>query len=339
MKKTYRAIQISQPGVLELVSRDIPVPGPSEVLIQVEACGMCGADLRDIQNAEPSRQRVPGHEVVGRIIAMGSGTPAIWRLGQRVGVGRLGGHCNACESCRRGQFQLCHNQQVVGASCDGGYAEMMLARCTGLVAIPDELDAIEAAPILCAGLATFNALKKCGAEAGDLVAILGLGGLGHMAVQYARKMGFKVIAIGRGADLADAARQLGAHEYIDTNEQDAPSRLKLLGGAAAIVSTIPDMAMVSHVATGLAAHGRLMLLGAGPAPLSLSSGYMVGGERSVQGSLTGTPYDNEKTLGFSVLVGIRPQIETMPLAQANEAYQRLLKGDVKFRMVLTMTNK
>ena len=339
MKKTYRAIQISQPGVLELVSRDIPVPGPGEVLIQVEACGMCGADLRDIQNAEPARQRVPGHEVVGRIIAMGSGTPAIWRLGQRVGVGRLGGHCNAYESCRRGQFQLCHNQQVVGASCDGGYAEMMLARCTGLVAIPDELDAIEAAPILCAGLATFNALKKCGAEAGDLVAILGLGGLGHMAVQYARKMGFKVIAIGRGADLAAAARQLGAHEYIDTNEQDAPSRLKLLGGAAAIVSTIPDMATVSHVAAGLAAHGRLMLLGAGPAPLSLSSGYMVSGERSVQGSLTGTPYDNEKTLGFSVLAGIRPQIETMPLEQANEAYQRLLKGDVKFRMVLTMTNK
>lgn len=339
MKKTYRAIQISRPGVLELVNRDIPVPGPGEVLIQVEACGMCGADLRDIQNAEPSRQRVPGHEVVGRIIAIGSGTPAIWGLGQRVGVGRLGGHCNACESCRRGQFQLCQNQQVVGASCDGGYAEMMLARSTGLVAIPDELDAIEAAPILCAGLATFNALKKCGAEAGDLVAILGLGGLGHMAVQYARKMGFKVIAIGRGADLAEAARQLGAHDYIDTNEQDAPSRLKLLGGAVAIVSTIPDMATVSHVATGLTAHGRLMLLGAGPASLSLSSGYMVGGERSVQGSLTGTPYDNEKTLGFSVLTDIRPQIETMHLAQANEAYQRLLKGDIKFRMVLTMTDK
>lgn len=336
MKETYRAMQVSRPGVLELVSRDIPVPGPGEVLIQVEACGMCGADLRDIQNADPAQQRVPGHEVVGRIIAIGKGTPAMWPLGQRVGVGRLGGHCNECESCRRGQFQLCQNQQVVGSSCDGGYAEMMLARSTGLVAIPDELDAIEAAPILCAGLATFNALKKCGADAGDLVAIMGLGGLGHMAVQYASKMGFKVIAIGRGAALAESARQLGAHEYIDTNEQDASARLKQLGGATAIVSTIPDMAAVSHVVTGLAPHGRLLLLGAGPTPLTLTSGYMVGGERSVQGSLTGTPHDNEKTLGFSVLTGIRPQIETMPLEQANEAYQRLLQGDIKFRMVLTI---
>lgn len=338
MKTTYRAMQVSGPDVLELVSRDIPIPGQGEVLIQVEACGMCGADLRDIQNADPAQRRVPGHEVVGRIIAIGNSTPAMWSLGQRVGVGRLGGHCNECESCRRGQFQLCQNQPIVGASCDGGYAEMMLVRRTGLVAIPDELDAIEAAPILCAGLATFNALKKCGAEAGDVVVILGLGGLGHMAVQYARKMGFKVIAIGRGADLEADAQQLGAHEYIDTNEQDAPSRLKQLGGATAIVSTIPDMATVSHVVTGLAAHGRLLLLGAGPAPLTLSSGYMVGGERSVQGSLTGTPYDNEKTLSFSVLAGIRPHIETMPLEQANEAYQRLLKGDAKFRIVLTMAD-
>lgn len=336
MKMTYRAMQVSKPGVLELVSRDVPIPGPGEVLIEVEACGMCGADLRDIQNADPAQRRVPGHEVVGRIAAIGSSTPAMWSLRQRVGMGRLGGHCNVCEPCRRGQFQLCQDQPIVGASCDGGYAEMMLARSTALVAIPDELDAIEAAPILCAGLATFNALKKCGAEAGDLVAILGLGGLGHMAVQYARKMGFKVIAIGRGADLATDARQLGAHGYIDTNEQDAPSRLKQLGGATAIISTIPDMATVSHVITGLAPQGRLLLLGAGAAPLSLSSGYMVGGERSVQGSLTGTPYDNEKTLAFSVLADIRPQIETLPLEQANEAYQRLLQGEIKFRMVLTM---
>lgn len=336
MKTTYRAMQVSKPGVLELVSRDVPIPGPGEVLIEVEACGMCGADLRDIQNADPAQRRVPGHEVVGRIAAIGSSTPAMWSLRQRVGMGRLGGHCNVCEPCRRGQFQLCQDQPIVGASCDGGYAEMMVARSTALVAIPDELDAIEAAPILCAGLATFNALKKCGAEAGDLVAILGLGGLGHMAVQYARKMGFKVIAIGRGADLATDARQLGAHEYIDTNEQDVPSRLKQLGGATAIISSIPDMATVSHVITGLAPQGRLLLLGAGAAPLSLSSGYMVGGERSVQGSLTGTPYDNEKTLAFSVLADIRPQIETLPLEQANEAYQRLLQGEIKFRMVLTM---
>lgn len=338
MRKTYRAMQVSTPGVLELVSRNTPTPGQGEVLIQVEACGMCGADLRDIQNADPALRRVPGHEVVGRIVALGSGTPSMWSLGQRVGVGRLGGHCNVCEPCRRGQFQLCQDQPIVGASCDGGYAEMMLARSSALVAIPNEQDAIKAAPILCAGLATFNALKKCGAEAGDLVAILGLGGLGHMAVQYARKMGFRVIAIGRGADLAVDARQLGAHEYIDTNEQDAPSRLKQLGGAKAIISTIPDMATVSHVSTGLAPQGRLLLLGAGAAPLNLSSGYMVGGERTVQGSLTGTPYDNEKTLAFSVFADIRPQIETMPLEQANEAYQRLLQGNIKFRMVLIMAD-
>src|SRR5919199_4718485 len=236
MKKTYRAMQVTSPGILELVERETPTPGTGEVLIAVEACGICGADAADIEGADPSRQppRVPGHEVVGRIVAIGGGVPSIWKLGQRVGVGRLGGHCNECAQCRQGRFQLCRNQPFVGASCDGGYAEMMVARGTGLVSIPDELNSAEAAPILCAGIATFNALKKSGAEAGDLVAVLGIGGLGHIALQYARKMGFRVAAVGRGQDIAKDALRLGAHAYIDTNQEDVAGKLKSMGGAKAI---------------------------------------------------------------------------------------------------------
>lgn len=336
---TYRAMQISQPGVLELVTRATPQPGTGEVLIQVEACGICGADAADIDNANPAVQppRVPGHEVVGRIVALGAQTPAIWRVGQRVGVGRLGGHCNACVQCRRGQFQLCQNQPFVGASCDGGYAEMMLARASGLVLIPDELEPEDAAPILCAGVATFNALKKSGARAGDTVAILGIGGLGHMALQYARHMGFRVIALGRGDEIAKAALALGAHRYIDTQQEDAVAILRSLGGAQALISTISHAATVSALMPGLAAQGSLVLLGAGPDPLAVSTGQLVVGERSVMGSITGTPYENEKTLDFSVLSGVRPLIEVLPLEQANQAYQKMKSGKASFRMVLRIT--
>ncbi|RKT98711.1 alcohol dehydrogenase [Burkholderia sp. Nafp2/4-1b] len=338
MKTTYRAMQASRPGLLEMVERPIPKPGTGEALIEVEACGICGADIGDIERIDSSLQqpRVPGHEVVGRIVALGEHAPSIWKLGQRVGVGRLGGHCNECIQCRQGQFQLCQKQPFVGATCDGGYAEMMLARATGLVSIPDELNAEEAAPILCAGIATFNALKKCGAQAGDIVAVLGIGGLGHMALQYARRMGFRVIAIGRGSDIADDALSLGAHLYIDTNGEDAAAKLKSMGGAQAIVSTIGHTDTVSALIGGLAPLGRLVLLGAGKDPLPVSAGHLVVGERSVLGSITGTPYENEKTLDFSVLAGVRPKIEIMPLEQANEAYQRMKSGDVRFRMVLTM---
>lgn len=338
MKSTYRAMQVTTPGILELVERKTPQPGNGEVLLEIEACGICGADASDIEGADPSLQppRVPGHEVVGRIVAIGENVPSIWRAGQRVGVGRLGGHCNECPQCRQGQFQHCENQLFVGASCDGGYAEMMLARATGLVSIPDELDSEEAAPILCAGIATFNALKKCGAQAGDLVAILGIGGLGHIALQYARKMGFKVAAVGRGQDIAEDALRLGAHLYIDTRIENAAERLKSLGGAKAIVTTILGAETALSLITGLAPRGRLVLLGAGKDALSVSPGHLVVGERSVLGSITGTPYENEKTLDFSVLTGVRPQIETMPFEKAFEAYQRMRSGDVKFRMVLTM---
>lgn len=338
VKKKYRAMQVGQNGALELVERSTPAPQAKEVLIEVEACGICGADAGDIQGADPklSPPRVPGHEVVGRVVALGSGAASIWKLGQRVGVGRLGGHCSECEQCRKGEFQLCRNQPFVGATIDGGYAEMMVARDTALVSIPEELNSEEAAPILCAGIATFNALKKSGAEAGDLVAVLGIGGLGHMAVQYARRMGFKVVAIGRGSDIEQVAISLGAHAYIDGDKQDASAQLQKMGGAVAVVTTIGDAPTVSKVLGGLAPHGRLVVLGAGRDPLPVSAGHLVIGERSILGSITGTPYENEKTLNFSVLTGVRPQIEVMPLEKANEAYKKMLSGDVKFRMVLTM---
>lgn len=338
MKKTYRAMQVTTPGTLELVERETPAPGTGKVLIAVEACGICGADVGDIESADPSRQlpRVPGHEVVGRIVAIGEGVPSIWKMGQRVGVGRLGGHCNECAPCRQGRFNLCRDQPVVGASRDGGYADMMVARGTGLVSIPEELTTEEAAPILCAGIATFNALKKSDAEAGDLIAVLGIGGLGHMALQYARKMGFKVAAVGRGQDIAKDALELGAHIYIDTNQEDAAEKLKGMGGAKAIFTTIANPAVVSPLIGGLAPQGQLVLLGVGKDPLPVSSGFLVGGERSVMGSITGSPYENEKALDFSVLTGVRPLIQTMPLEKAFDAYQLVRSGGVKFRMVLTM---
>jgi len=337
MKATYRAMQVTAPGTLELVERATPVPGSGEVLISVEACGICGADISDIEGADPSLDppRVPGHEVVGRIVAVGENVPSIWTPGQRVGVGRLGGHCNQCTQCREGQFQLCENQPFVGASRDGGYAEMMLARATGLVAIPDELASEEAAPILCAGIATFNALKKSGAQAGDLVAIFGIGGLGHMALQYARRMGFRVAAVGRGQDIAADALRLGAHLYIDTKIEDAAARLKSMGGAKAIITTVGNAEAVSSLLAGLASRGRLVVLGAGKDPLPLSLGQLVVGERSLLGSITGTPMENEKTLDFSVLADVRPWFETLPLERAFDGYRKMKSGDVKFRMVLT----
>lgn len=337
MKNTYRAMQVTKPGVLELVERNIPEPGLGEVLIQVAACGICGADAADIEGINSRHlPRVPGHEVVGRIVAIGPDTPSIWKIGQRVGVGRLGGHCNECEQCRRGQFQLCLIQSSVGSSIDGGYAEMMVAKSTGLVSIPDELSSEEAAPILCAGIATFNAFKKSGAQAGDLVVVHGVGGLGHLALQYARKMGFKVAAVGRGKDIAKEALTLGAHIYIDTHHEDAARKLQSMGGAQVIMTTVTDSAAVSALMPGLAPQGKLIVVGVGKEPLTVSPGHLVVGERMVQGTITGSPYESEKTLDFSVLADIRPRIETMPFENAYEAYQKMKSGAAKFRMVLTM---
>ncbi|MBS0341607.1 MAG: alcohol dehydrogenase catalytic domain-containing protein [Proteobacteria bacterium] len=335
MKKTYRAIQASSAGVLELVERPRPVPSAGEVLLEVEACGICGADTGDI-NAVRDAPRVPGHEIVGRIAEVGANVSAMWKVGSRVGVGRLGGHCNACNMCRQGIFQLCRNQQFVGSSCDGGYAEMVVARATGLVAIPESLNSVEAAPLLCAGLATFNAMRKSGALAGDLVAVQGIGGLGHLALQYARKMGFRVVAVGRGGDIAEEVRALGAHRYIDTNVEDPVKVLQGMGGAQLVLSTITDSTAASKLVAALAPQGKFLVVGVGKDPLTVAPGLMVSGERVIQGSITGTSYDSERTLDFSVLADVHPLIETMPLERAAEAYKRMASGQVKFRMVLTM---
>ena len=338
MRKTYRAMQVTRPGGLELVERPTPEQGPGEVLVEVEACGICGADAGAIEGLEAGIEypRVPGHEVVGRIAALGPGVASSWKAGQRVGVGRKGGHCGECLQCRRGEFNLCSRQPITGSSRDGGYAEMMLARGTGLVSIPEELGSEEAAPLLCAGLATFNGLRKSGAQAGDLVAIQGIGGLGHLAVQYARRMGFRVVAVGRGADIAEDARRLGAHVYVDAEAEDAAARLKAMGGAQVILTTITDSDAASALMPGLAPQGRLLVVGVGRSPLKVSPGPLVGGERIVQGAITGSAYETEKTLDFSVLADIRPMIETAPLERAFEAYQRMRSGQSRFRMVLTM---
>jgi alcohol dehydrogenase len=338
MTSTYRAMQITEAGRLELVERATPQPRRGEVLLAVEACGICGADAGAIEGRESNVQypRVPGHEVVGRIVTMGPGTPALWKTGQRVGVGRMGGHCNECDQCRQGVFNLCRNQPTVGSTQDGGYAEMMLVRHTGLVAIPDALAAHEAAPLLCAGLATFNALKKSGVQAGDLVAVQGIGGLGHLGLQYARKMGMRVVAIGRGTDIADDACALGAHVYIDSAHEDPVARLRALGGAQAILTTITDSAAAAALFAGLAPRGCMLVVGVGKEPLGIPPGALVGGERMVQGALTGTPYESEKTLDFSVLADVRARIETVPLARAQQAYARMRSGEARFRMVLTM---
>lgn len=338
MTATYRAMQVSRPGVLELVERAIPRPAEGQVLIQVEACGLCGADAATIESADAGRPvaRVPGHEVVGRVVALGAGTPTRWQLGQRVGVGRLGGHCQVCDPCCRGLFNLCLDQPVVGSTQDGGYAERLLVRHTALVAIRDELDAVEAAPLLCAGLATFNALKKSGAQAGDLVAVQGIGGLGHLALQYARRMGFRVVAIGRGEAVAQDAPALGAHVTLDAEHDDVVARLNAMGGARVILTTITDGAAAARLFGGLAPQGRLMVLGVGKDGLQIPAGALVAGERRVEGSMTGTPHDSARTLDFSVLADVRPRVETMPLADAAEAYRRMRSGAARYRMVLTM---
>ncbi|MGP8956289.1 alcohol dehydrogenase [Enterobacter mori] len=335
---TYKAMQITSPGKLELVERAIPEPGEGEVLLRIEACGICGADAGAIEGLEQntSYPRVPGHEVVGRIVSLGAGVPSYLSPGQRVGVGRLGGHCNECEQCRRGHFNLCSNQPVVGSSQDGGYAEMMVARATGLVIIPDALTSEDAAPLLCAGIATFNALIKSGARPGDTVAIQGIGGLGHLALQYAKKMGFRVVAVGRGDDIAQDVKELGAHIYLDTRKVNAVDELKKMGRAQVIITTITDSAAASELVKALAPKGKFMVVGAGKDPLTISPGQMVGNELSIEGAITGTPYEVEKTLDFSLLTDVRARVETMPLAKAYEAYQRVMSGDVKFRMVLTM---
>jgi len=335
--QTYCAMQASAVGKLELVTRPLIEPPPGSVRIRVEACGVCHSDVLAVEGvgAGLTFPRVPGHEVVGRIDAIGEAVDR-WRPGQRVGVGFLGGYCGHCEPCRRGDFVNCQNQAVSGLHTDGGYAEVMIANERGLAAVPDGLAPADAAPLLCAGVTTFNALRNAPARPGDLVAVHGIGGLGHLGVQFARHMGFRVAAIARGADKAPLAAQLGAHHYIDSGAEDPAAALQTLGGASVILTTVPSGKAMSPMIGGLKAKGRMVVVGVGTDPIEADTAQLTFGTRGLQGSLTGSPIDEEDTLAFSVLQNIRPMIETMKLEQAAEAYGRMMRGDARFRMGLVM---
>jgi D-arabinose 1-dehydrogenase-like Zn-dependent alcohol dehydrogenase len=332
-----RAVQVkSANGPFELVEREIPTPGAGQVLIRVQACGVCHSDAFTKTGAVPgiAYPRAPGHEVVGVIDRVGERVPN-WRTGQRVGVGWHGGHCGHCLSCRRGDFITCANGQIPGISYDGGYADYMVAPFEALAAIPDDFEAAEAAPLLCAGITTYNALRNSGIRAGDTVAVLGIGGLGHLGVQYAARMGCRTVAIARGADKGPLARKLGAHHYLDSTTEDVTAELNKLGGARVILSTVTNAQAMSAVLGGLAVNGKMIVVGATPDPVEVLPFLLIGGRRGIQGWPSGTSIESEDTLAFSALANIRPMIETMPLEQAAEAYERMMSGAARFRMVIT----
>src|SRR5262245_17188735 len=332
-----RAVQVKNAnGPFELVEREIPTPAAGQVLIKVEACGICHSDALTKMGVFPgiSYPRVPGHEVVGIIEKVGERVPN-WKAGQRVGVGWHGGHCGHCPSCRRGDFITCSNGQIPGISYDGGYADYMIAPFEALAAIPDDLQAADAAPLLCAGITTYNALRNSGIRAGDTVAVLGIGGLGHLGVQFAAKMGCRTVAIARGADKGPLARELGAHLYLDSTTQDVVAELNKLGGARVILSTVTSSEAMSAVLPGLAVDGKMIVVGASPDSIEVSPFLLIGGRRAVQGWPSGTSSDSEDTLAFSALANIRPMIETMPLERAPEAFDRMMSGAARFRMVIT----
>jgi propanol-preferring alcohol dehydrogenase len=324
------------PGQLELVERPVPTPGPGQVRIEVEACGVCHSDSATVEGfAGVPYPRVPGHEVIGRIDAVGDGVHE-WRVGQRVGVGFLAGEDGTCPSCRQGDPVTCQNPVITGMTTDGGYAEIMLAEARGLVKVPEDLDAAQAAPLLCAGLTTFNALRHSGAQAGDVVAIHGLGGLGHLGVQFARKMGFHTVAIARGANKAELALSLGAHRYIDATVEDVAAVLRSMGGARVVLGTAPTAQGMAQTIPGLSPRGQLVVVAVPGEPISVNATDLIFGARSVAGALTGTVADNEQTLAFANLQDIRAQVETFPLEQAQEAYDRMMRADVRLRAVLVM---
>jgi propanol-preferring alcohol dehydrogenase len=337
---TYKAIQVSEPGKMNLVQLPTREPGPGQVRLRVEACGVCHSDAGTVEGLFPiDWPRVPGHEVVGRIDALGSGVQG-WAVGQRVGVGFLGGSCGYCEFCRSGDLVNCRNQEYTGIHSDGGYAEVMIAKANGLVLIPGDLSSVDAAPLLCAGITTFSALRNAPAKAGDLVAVLGIGGLGHLGVQYARHMGFEVAAIGRGgADKAELAKKLGAHHYIDNAATDSAEALRALGGAKVILITASGGKTATETFKGLRPGGVSIVLGVGPDPNEVSSMDLIFGSRKLEGALTGSPAIGDATLRFSVLSGVSAMIETVPLEKAVDAYAKMMAGKARFRMVLTMDRK
>ncbi len=324
-------------GDFEIVEREIPQPGPGQVRIRVQACGVCHSDVLTKEGTWPGLvyPRVPGHEVAGVIDAAGSGVTQ-WTKGQRVGVGWHGGQDGTCLACRRGDFANCANLKVSGISYDGGYQEYMLAPVEALARMPESLDAAEAAPLLCAGITTFNALRHSGALPSDLVAVQGIGGLGHLGIQFAQKFGYKVVAIGRGPENGALAKKLGASVYIDSAAKDAAAELQKLGGARVILATAPSSKAMSSLIDGLGANGTMMVVGATFDPIEVSPAQVIFGRKNIQGWSSGIPTDSEDTLRFAELTGVRPMIEKYPLAKAGEAYARMMSGQAQFRVVLTM---
>jgi D-arabinose 1-dehydrogenase-like Zn-dependent alcohol dehydrogenase len=338
MSQKMKVAQISKPGGdWELVEREIPQPRPGQVRVKVEASGICHSDVLVKEGHWPGLQfpRIPGHEIAGRIDAVGDNVTT-WTKDQRVGVGWHGGHCFVCKHCRRGDFAMCVNRKVTGFDFDGGYAEYMIAPATALAAIPDEVPAEEAGPFMCAGVTVYNALRNSGARPGDLVAVHGIGGLGHLGVQYARHMGFRTVAMNRGNDKEELARKLGAHHYIDASANNVVEKLQQLGGASVILATAPNAQAISPLTDGLAPDGVLLVPAAPSEPLSISMFSMIAGRRTVAGWYSGTAKDSQDTIEFSALAGVHPMIETYPLDRVAEAYQQMVSGKVRFRVVLKM---
>jgi D-arabinose 1-dehydrogenase-like Zn-dependent alcohol dehydrogenase len=339
MMATMRCVQVSNPkGPFELVERDIPEPRAGTVRIKVQACGICHSDMYTKEGLFPGIQypRVPGHEIAGVIDAVGAGVHG-WTAGQRVGVGWHGGHCGYCDSCRRGDFVTCRiAPQVPGITYDGGYAEYMVAPAEALAQIPDKLSAVESGPMMCAGITTFNSLRHSHARAGDLVAVLGIGGLGHLAIQFAAKMGFRTVAIARGTNKEPLARQLGAVHYIDSQSNDPAAELSKLGGATVILTTATSSKAMAAVLPGLTIGGTMIILGAAPDPFEVSPLLLLGGRRSIAGWPSGRSIDSQDTLRFSALTGVRSMNEVFPLERAADAYERMMSGNARFRVVLAI---
>ena len=334
-----RAAQVAGAnGPFEIVEREIPAPGAGQVRVKVEACGICHSDSMTKEGLWPGIQypRVPGHEIAGVIDAVGQGV-AGWKTGQRVGIGWHGGHCGYCDSCRRGDFVTCQvAPQVPGIAYDGGYAEYMVAPSSALALIPEGLSAVDAGPLMCAGVTTFNSLRNSGARPGDLVAILGVGGLGHLGIQFAAKMGFKTVAIARGSDKEPLARKLGAWSYIDSKTQDPAAELLKMGGAKVIVATVTSGDAMSATLGGLGVNGKLIILGAAAEPLQVSGIPLLLGRRSIMGWPSGNSVDSQDTLSFSMLTGVRAMNEIFSLERAAEAYEHMMSGKARFRAVLAM---
>ena len=338
MNSKMNAAQISKPGGdWELIERDIPDPSTGEVRVKVEACGICHSDALVKEGIWPGLQypRVPGHEIAGRVDAVGANVTS-WAVGQRVGVGWHGGHCFVCDQCRRGDFAMCVNRKVTGIDFDGGYATHVIVPAAALAAIPDNLPAEEAGPFMCAGVTVFNALRNSGARAGDVVAVHGIGGLGHLGVQYARRMGFVTVAINRGNDKEPLARKLGVHHYIDATAQDVAAELQKLGGADVILATAPNAQTISALVDGLAPSGKLLVPAAPAEPLTINVFSLITKRSSVAGWYSGTARDSQDTLEFSALSGVHPMIEKYPLDRVAEAYEQMHSGKVRFRVVLTL---